>query len=39
MAAYKAPRVVQFVETLPKSGSGKILWRKLQEDEANAQRG
>jgi fatty-acyl-CoA synthase len=36
MAAYKAPRIVQFVETLPKSGSGKILWRKLQEDEANA---
>ncbi|WP_322101956.1 long-chain fatty acid--CoA ligase [Paraburkholderia sp. J41] len=36
MAAYKAPRVVQFVETLPKSGSGKILWRKLQEDEADA---
>jgi fatty-acyl-CoA synthase len=34
MAAYKAPRIVQFVDTLPKSGSGKILWRKLQEDEA-----
>jgi fatty-acyl-CoA synthase len=34
MAAYKAPRIVQFVETLPKSGSGKILWRKLQEEEA-----
>ncbi len=38
MAAYKAPRIVEFVETLPKSGSGKILWRKLQEDEANAAR-
>lgn len=36
MAAYKAPRIVQFVETLPKSGSGKILWRKLQEEEATA---
>ncbi|NIE65171.1 long-chain fatty acid--CoA ligase [Burkholderia sp. Ax-1719] len=36
MAAYKAPRIVQFVDTLPKSGSGKILWRKLQEDEAAA---
>ncbi len=36
MAAYKAPRIVQFVDTLPKSGSGKILWRKLQEDEAQA---
>ncbi|MBN3855143.1 long-chain fatty acid--CoA ligase [Paraburkholderia sp. Ac-20340] len=33
MAAYKAPRIVQFVDTLPKSGSGKILWRKLQEEE------
>lgn len=36
MAAYKAPRVVQFVESLPKSGSGKILWRKLQEAESEA---
>ncbi|WP_343675523.1 long-chain fatty acid--CoA ligase [Paraburkholderia heleia] len=36
MAAYKAPRIVQFVEALPKSGSGKILWRKLQEEEAGA---
>lgn len=38
MAAYKAPRIVEFVEALPKSGSGKILWRKLQEDETNARR-
>jgi len=30
MAVYKAPRVVQFVEFLPKSGTGKILWRELQ---------
>jgi fatty-acyl-CoA synthase len=37
MAAYKAPRVVEFVESLPKSGSGKILWRVLQERE-NARR-
>ncbi|KPV44485.1 long-chain fatty acid--CoA ligase [Alicyclobacillus ferrooxydans] len=36
MAAYKVPRVVQFVDSLPMSGSGKILWRKLQEDEAAA---
>ncbi|MEX3943481.1 long-chain fatty acid--CoA ligase [Paraburkholderia sp. BR10937] len=36
MAAYKAPRIVQFVDALPKSGSGKILWRKLQEEEAEA---
>ena len=33
MAAYKAPRVVEFVEELPKSGSGKIMWRELQEFE------
>ncbi|HEX3378301.1 MAG TPA: long-chain fatty acid--CoA ligase [Paraburkholderia sp.] len=34
MAAYKAPRIVEFVASLPKSGSGKILWRKLQEEDA-----
>jgi fatty-acyl-CoA synthase len=33
MAAYKAPRVIEFVEALPKSGSGKIMWRHLQERE------
>jgi 5-methyltetrahydropteroyltriglutamate--homocysteine methyltransferase len=31
MAVYKVPRVVQFVEALPKSGSGKVMWRTLQE--------
>ena len=31
MAVYKVPRVVQFVEALPKSGSGKVMWRLLQE--------
>jgi fatty-acyl-CoA synthase len=34
MAAYKVPRVVQFVDALPKSGSGKVMWRLLQEAEA-----
>jgi fatty-acyl-CoA synthase len=34
MAAYKYPRVVEFVEVLPKSGSGKVMWRALQEAEA-----
>ncbi len=38
MAAYKAPRIVEFVEVLPKSGTGKILWRQLQEDDAQAHR-
>ena len=33
MAAYKYPRVVQFVDALPKSGSGKVMWRSLQEAE------
>ena len=33
MAAYKYPRVVEFVETLPKSPTGKILWRELQDKE------
>ncbi len=33
MAAYKAPRVIEFVDALPKSGSGKIMWRQLQELE------
>ncbi len=34
MAVYKAPREVQFVDALPKSGSGKVMWRWLQEQEA-----
>ena len=34
MAAYKAPRIVAFVDALPKSATGKILWRALQEQEA-----
>ncbi len=33
MAVYKAPRIVRFVDALPKSGTGKILWRQLQEQE------
>jgi len=31
MSAYKVPRLVEFVPALPKSGTGKILWRELQE--------
>ncbi|MFT3665212.1 long-chain fatty acid--CoA ligase [Piscinibacter sp.] len=34
MAAYKVPKVVEFVDALPKSGSGKVMWRLLQEREA-----
>jgi fatty-acyl-CoA synthase len=33
MAAYKVPRIVEFVDVLPKSGSGKVMWRLLQEKE------
>ncbi len=39
MAAYKFPRVVEFVDALPKSGSGKIMWRSLQEQESSKQAG
>jgi fatty-acyl-CoA synthase len=33
MAAYKAPRIVEFVDSLPKSGAGKVMWRLLQDKE------
>jgi len=33
MAVYKAPRFVEFVDRLPKSNTGKILWRELQQRE------
>ena len=33
MAAFKVPRVVEFAPELPKTATGKILWRKLQEEE------
>lgn len=36
MAVYKAPRIVQFADALPKSGSGKVMWRALQESEGRA---
>jgi fatty-acyl-CoA synthase len=36
MATYKSPRIIEFVETLPKSGTGKVMWRALQEKEAGA---
>jgi fatty-acyl-CoA synthase len=36
MAAYKCPRIVEFVDALPKSGAGKIMWRELQDREAAA---
>jgi fatty-acyl-CoA synthase len=33
MSAYKYPRVLEFVDALPKSGSGKVMWRQLQDNE------
>ena len=36
MAVYKAPRIVQFADALPKSGSGKVMWRTLQEAQAGS---
>ncbi|MBL8302229.1 MAG: AMP-binding protein, partial [Ideonella sp.] len=36
MAAYKVPRQVRFVDALPKSGSGKVMWRLLQDQEQAA---
>lgn len=33
MAAYKYPREVEFRKQFPMTSSGKILWRKLQEEE------
>jgi fatty-acyl-CoA synthase len=33
MAAYKAPRRVAFMDALPRTGSGKLMWRALQEAE------
>ncbi len=33
MAAYKVPRMIEFIDQLPRSGTGKIQWRALQEKE------
>lgn len=30
MAAYKVPQIIEFIEELPKTASGKICWRDLQ---------
>ena len=37
MAAYKYPRTVEFANLLPKSGSGKVMWRVLQDKEDKKQ--
>jgi fatty-acyl-CoA synthase len=33
MAAYKVPRLIEFADSLPKSGAGKVMWRLLQDRE------
>jgi fatty-acyl-CoA synthase len=33
MAAYKVPARFEFADALPKSATGKILWRELQEQQ------
>jgi fatty-acyl-CoA synthase len=33
MAVYKVPRLIAFVDSLPKNASGKVMWRALQEQE------
>lgn len=33
MAVYKAPAIVEFRDSLPKSGAGKLMWRQLQDEE------
>jgi fatty-acyl-CoA synthase len=34
MAAYKLPRIIEFADALPKSATGKVQWRLLQEKES-----
>ncbi|SPB13775.1 long-chain fatty acid--CoA ligase [Caballeronia novacaledonica] len=38
MATYKAPRIVQITDRLPRSATGKIAWRELQDKEMQAVR-
>jgi fatty-acyl-CoA synthase len=33
MAVFKVPRIVEFVNELQRTATGKVLWRKLQEEE------
>jgi len=38
LSHYKCPRSVEFLESLPKSGSGKVLKRELRQKYGNAQK-
>lgn len=33
MSAYKVPQIVEFRDELPKSSTGKLMWRRLQDEE------
>jgi len=33
LAAYKVPKIIEFIDELPKSAVGKVLRRKLKERE------
>ncbi len=33
MAAYKVPEIIEFVSELPKSPTGKLMWKALQDEE------
>jgi fatty-acyl-CoA synthase len=37
MSAYKVPSVIEIVDSLPRSGTGKVQWRELQERENKKQ--
>jgi fatty-acyl-CoA synthase len=39
MSAYKVPHAIEFADSLPKSGSGKVMWRLLQEQERRRETG
>jgi fatty-acyl-CoA synthase len=36
VSSYKVPRIIKFVDALPKSASGKVMWRALQEAESQS---
>jgi fatty-acyl-CoA synthase len=33
MAAYKVPQIIEFRDELPRSPTGKVMWRAMQEEE------
>lgn len=35
LAVYKIPNIVEFIDTLPTSSAGKILWKELMAMELN----